>query len=128
MPLTHHDRFEMNLGCLESLLHIRYYRLSFATLLGFWLITVWTGAVKAQDVQTVHYAPGWNGNLKAGMMAPDPGFYMQSTTMFFNARKFKDGSGDTASSDETDYVLTALALVWRPHFSSASTWPGPAAR
>jgi len=71
---------------------------------------------RGQDVQTGHYAPGWNGNLKAGMMAPEPGFYMQSTTMFFNARKFKDGSGDTASSDETDYVLTALALVWRPDF------------
>ena len=37
----------------------------------------------AQSVQTGHYAPGWNGNLKAGMMAPDPGFYMQSTTMYF---------------------------------------------
>lgn len=74
------------------------------------------GSVAAQNVQTGHYAPGWNGNLKAGMMAQDPGFYMQSTTMFFNARKFKDGSGDAASSDETDYVLTSLALAWRPDF------------
>jgi len=40
----------------------------------------------------------------------------QSPTMFFNACKFKDGSGDTVSKDETDYVLTALALVWRPDF------------
>ena len=76
----------------------------------------WTSAVQAQDVQTGHYAPGWNGNLRAGIMAPDPGFYLQSTTMFFNARKFRDGSGDTVSKDETDYVLTALALVWRPDF------------
>ena len=74
------------------------------------------GSVAAQNVQTGHYAPGWNGNLKAGMMAQDPGFYMQSTTMYFNARNFKDGSGDTASSDETDYLLTSLALVWRPDF------------
>ncbi|MGD9139374.1 MAG: transporter, partial [Desulfobacterales bacterium] len=80
------------------------------------LLAAWASAVQAQDVQTGHYAPGWNGNLKAGIMAPDPGFYMQSTTMFFNAQKFKDGSGDTASNDETDYVLTALALVWRPDF------------
>ena len=69
------------------------------------------GSVAAQNVQTGHYAPGWNGNLKAGMMAQAPGFYMQSTTMYFNARNFKDGSGDTASSDETDYLLTSLALV-----------------
>ena len=80
---------------------LRFDRLSFVIFLGScWLLTVWAGAVEAQDVQTGHYAPGWNGNLKAGMMAPDPGFYMQSTTMFFNARKFKDGSGDTASSEE----------------------------
>jgi hypothetical protein len=82
----------------------------------FILLIAGEGSLGAQSVQTGHYAPGWNGNLKAGMMAPDPGFYMQSTTMFFNARKFKDGSGDTASSDETDYVLSALALVWRPDF------------
>jgi hypothetical protein len=74
------------------------------------------GVAPAQEVQTGHYAPGWNGNLKAGIMAPDPGFYMQSTTMFFNSPKFKDGSGNTVSEDETDYVLTALALVWRPDF------------
>jgi hypothetical protein len=80
------------------------------------LLVAGEGLLWAQNVQTGHYAPGWNGNLKAGIMAPDPGFYMQSTTMFFNARKFKDGSGDTASNDETDYVLTALALVWRPDF------------
>jgi hypothetical protein len=72
--------------------------------------------VFSQQVQTGHYAPGWNGILKAGIMAPDPGFYMQGTTMFFNARKFKDGSGDTVNDDETDYVLAALALVWRPEF------------
>ena len=82
----------------------------------FVLLIAGEGSFWAQSVQTGHYAPGWNGNLKAGMMAPDPGFYMQSTTMFFNAQKFKDGSGDTASNDETDYVLTALALVWRPDF------------
>lgn len=80
------------------------------------LLIAGEGSVAAQNVQTGHYAPGWNGNLKAGMMAPDPGFYMQNTTMYFNARKFKDGSGDTASSDKTDYLLTSLALVWRPDF------------
>jgi hypothetical protein len=93
------------------------HRSSLAIFLGScWLLTFWVGAVEAQGVQTGHYAPGWNGNLKAGVMARDPGFYMQSTTMFFNARKFKDGSGDTVSDDTTDYVLTALALVWRPDF------------
>ena len=80
------------------------------------LLIAGEGSVAAQNVQTGHYAPGWNGNLKAGMMAQDPGIYMQSTTMYFNAGKFKDGSGDTASSDETDYLLTSLALVWRPDF------------
>ena len=68
----------------------------------------------AQQVQPGHYAPGWNGNLKAGIMATDPGFYMMNTTMFFNAEKFKDGSGNTINTDETDYILNALALVWRP--------------
>jgi len=88
---------------------------SYTILLSFyWLLTTWVGAAEAQYIQTGHYVPGWNGNLKAGMMAPNPGFYMQSTTMFFNARKFRDGSGDTVSEKETDYVLTALALVWRP--------------
>jgi hypothetical protein len=79
-----------------------------------WLIIANTNVVHAQSVQTGHYAPGWNGNLKAGIMATDPGFYMMSTTMFFNAEKFKDGSGDTISTDQTDYVLTSLAFVWRP--------------
>jgi hypothetical protein len=65
-------------------------------------------------VQTGHYAPGWNGILKAGIMTPDPGFYMMNTTMFFNAPRFKDGSGNTASETENDYILNALALVWRP--------------
>ncbi len=93
------------------------HRSSLASFLGCcWLLTFWVGAVEAQNVQTGHYAPGWNGNLKAGMMAQDPGFYMQSTTMYFNARTFKDGSGNTASSDATDYLLTSLALVWRPDF------------
>ena len=64
----------MNLGCLESLQHIRYYRLPFSAFLGFWLLTVWAEDIEAQDVQTGHYAPGWNGNLKAGIMAPDSGF------------------------------------------------------
>ena len=62
------------------------------------------GSLGAQNVQTGHYAPGWNGNLKAGMMAPDPGFYMQSTTMFYNARKFKDGSGDTATPTRINFI------------------------
>jgi hypothetical protein len=68
----------------------------------------------AQQVQSGHYAPGWNGVLKAGIMAPDPGFYVQNTTMFYNADKFKEGSGDTATDNSTDYILNALALVWRP--------------
>ena len=70
----------------------------------------------AQTVQTGHYAPGWNGLLKAGIMAPDPGFYMMNTSMFFNASKFRDGSGDITSETENDYILNALALVWRPDF------------
>ena len=60
--------------------------------------------------------PGWNGNLKAGMMAEDPGFYMQSTTMYFNANSFKNVSGDTVNNNTTDYLLTSLAIVWRPDF------------
>jgi hypothetical protein len=72
------------------------------------------GVGRAQQVQTGHYAPGWNGVLKAGIMASDPGFYIQNTTMFFHASKFKDGSGDTANDNSTDYILNALALVWRP--------------
>ena len=74
------------------------------------------GVGRAQQIQPGHYAPGWNGILKAGIMAPDPGFYMQNTTMFFNARRFKDGSGNTVNDNETDYILNALALVWRPDF------------
>ena len=70
--------------------------------------------LQAQSVQTGHYAPGWNGTLKAGMMAIDPGIYMQNTTMFFNATSFKNGSGETVNDSETDYVLNALAVVWRP--------------
>jgi hypothetical protein len=79
------------------------------------VITTETG--QAQDVQTGHYAPGWNGALKAGVTPPDPGLYFTSTTMFFNARKFKDGSGNTVpDSDEMDYIVTALAIAWRPDF------------
>lgn len=75
-----------------------------------------TGVGRAQQVQTGHYAPGWNGTLKAGIMASDPGLYMLSTTFFYNAQKFIDGSGDTSNENETDYVLTAMAVVWRPDF------------
>jgi hypothetical protein len=76
------------------------------------------GAVHAQDVQTGHYAPGWNGALKAGITPPDPGLYLTSTTMFFNARKFRDGSGNTVpDAGETDYIVTALAFAWRPDFT-----------
>jgi hypothetical protein len=86
-------------------------------LLGLFVFLPGREVLFAQQVQTGHYAPGWNGNLKAGIMATDPGFYMQSTTMFFNARKYKDGAGNTVSENETDYVLAALALVWRPDLS-----------
>ena len=72
-------------------------------------------SVQAQSVQTGHYAPGWNGTLKAGVMAINPGIYMQNTTVFFNAGSFKDGSENTINDDETDYVLNALAMVWRPN-------------
>ena len=73
--------------------------------------------VRAQDVQTGHYIPGWNAGLKAGIMAPDPGFYMASTTHFFNARKFKDSAGRTVpDTGETDSIITELAFVWRPDF------------
>jgi len=68
----------------------------------------------AQQIQPGHYAPGWNGSLKAGIMASEPGFYMQNTTMLFNADKFMDGSGNIANDNSTDYILNALALVWRP--------------
>jgi hypothetical protein len=36
--------------------------------------------------------------------------------MYFNAARFKDGSGNTSSNDRTDYLLTALAISWRPDF------------
>ena len=36
----------------------------------FVLLIAGEGSLGAQSVQTGHYAPGWNGNLKAGMMAP----------------------------------------------------------
>ena len=74
------------------------------------------GILMAQSIQTGHYAPGWNGTLKAGMMAADPGIYFQNTTMFFHAGSFKDGSGNTINDNKTDYVLNAMALVWRPDF------------
>jgi len=70
----------------------------------------------AQDVQTGHYAPGWNAGLRAGTMPKDPGWYLLNTTMYFNASKFKDGDGNTSSNDETDYLLTALAISWRPDY------------
>lgn len=70
----------------------------------------------AQDVVTGHYAPGWNSGLRAGVMPRDPGWYFLNTSMFFNAERFKGGSGETTSTDETDYALTALAISWRPDF------------
>lgn len=70
----------------------------------------------AQDVQTGHYAPGWNAGLRAGTVPKDPGWYFQNTTMYFNAARFKDGAGNTSSKDRTDYLLTALAISWRPDF------------
>ena len=66
------------------------------------------------QVQTGHYAPGWNGALKGGMMIPDPGFYMMNTNMFFNASRFVDGAGNTSYDQRTDYVLFAMALAYRP--------------
>lgn len=68
----------------------------------------------AQDVQTGHYAPGWNASLRAGTMPKDPGWYVLNTTMYFNASSFKDGAGNTISNDTTDYLLTAFAISWRP--------------
>jgi hypothetical protein len=70
----------------------------------------------AQSVQTGHYAPGWNSGLRAGVMPEAPGWYFLNTTMYFNAQRFRDGSGDVVSRDETDYLLTALAISWRPDF------------
>lgn len=71
----------------------------------------------AQDVQTGHYAPGWNAGLRAGTMPVDPGWYLLNTTMYYSASKFKDGNGNTSSNDSTDYLLTALAISWRPEFT-----------
>jgi hypothetical protein len=83
----------------------------------FVLLIAGSGVVCAQDVQTGHYAPGWNAALKAGITPPDPGLYLTSTTIFFNAREFKDGSGDTVpDTDEMDYITTALAIALRPNF------------
>ena len=52
------------------------------------------GCLWAQIVQTGHYAPGWNGTLKAGIMAPEPRFYMQSFTLFYNAQKSREVQTD----------------------------------
>jgi hypothetical protein len=71
---------------------------------------------RGSAVQTGHYAPGWNAGLRAGNVPKDPGWYFLNTTMFFNAARFKDGSGNTSSNDRTDYLLTALAISWRPDF------------
>ena len=38
----------------------------------FVLLIAANGSLRAHSVQPGHYAPGWNGNLKAGIMAPDP--------------------------------------------------------
>lgn len=80
------------------------------------IIFFFINEIQGQQVQTGHYAPGWNGKLKAGMMAEDPGLYLMNTTMFFHAQKFRDGSGEIASTGETDYILNALAIAWRPDF------------
>jgi len=85
--------------------------------LGVLIVAGWlTQSATAQDVQTGHYAPGWNAGLRAGVIPREPGLYFLNTNMFFNASRFKDGRGRTASTDETDYVLTALAISWRPDF------------
>ena len=80
------------------------------------LSCAFAGPSGAQDVQTGHYAPGWDARLRAGTMPKDPGWYFLNTTMYFNAARFKDGSGNTSSNDRTDYLLTALAISWRPDF------------
>jgi len=73
-----------------------------------------TGAAVAQ-VQTGHYIPGWNAGLQAGVMAPDPGFYMGSTTHFYHADDAKDGDGNKVpDAGQTDSIITELAFVWRP--------------
>jgi hypothetical protein len=96
-----------------------------------WIVSAPTGAQAIQTsndapgrpppdqgpaVQTGHYAPGWNASLRAGTMPKEPGWYFLNTTMYFNASRFKDGSGNTSSNDRTDYLLTALAISWRPDF------------
>jgi hypothetical protein len=78
------------------------------------IILGFANEVNCQQVQTGHYAPGWNGKLKAGMVTSEPGLYMMNTTMFFHAQKFKDGNGEIISTSETDYILNALAIAWRP--------------
>jgi hypothetical protein len=86
---------------------------------GFWKLVVFcalAGPSVAQDVQTGHYAPGWNVGLRAGTMPEKPGWYFLNTTMYFNASRFKDGAGNTSSDAETDYLLTALAISWRPDY------------
>ena len=87
-------------------------RVRFLIFLG--IISGFTNEINCQHVQTGHYAPGWNGKLKAGVMVSEPGLYMMNTTMFFHAHKFKDGQGEISNTDETDYILNALAIVWRP--------------
>ena len=71
-------------------------------------------AGNTQNIQTGHYAPGWNGGLRAGTMPSEPGWYVLNTTMFFNASSFKGADGNTVSDAETDYLLTAFAISWRP--------------
>ncbi|KPK57438.1 MAG: hypothetical protein AMS21_11465 [Gemmatimonas sp. SG8_38_2] len=73
-----------------------------------------SGAASAQDVQTGHYAPGWNAPLSAGAVPVDPGWYVLNTTMYFSAQRFRDGAGNVSSNEETDYLLTAFAISWRP--------------
>lgn len=80
------------------------------------LCGVFSALSGAQDVQTGHYAPGWNAGLRAGTMPQDPGWYVLNTTMYFNASKFRDGAGNTSSNDTTDYLLTAFAISWRPDY------------
>lgn len=76
------------------------------------------GAFWAQDVQFGHYAAGRNASLPVGAMPKDPGVYVLSTTFFFNVSEFRDGSGNVPpEANETDYVLTALALTWPPDFN-----------
>ena len=87
-----------------------------AARLGIWLCCLFSAPGSAQNIQTGHYAPGWNGGLRAGTMPADPGWYVLNTTMFFNASSFKDEFGNTVSDAETDYLLTAFAISWRPDY------------